>query len=99
MISGRKSMNSMRKFLYVLMAVGMAAFALPAIAADKLFDISVAQAVTEPPPGVLPAGETTTLSVTFTNKSPDGNSVIKSVRLTAPLGVTFTSATVPSGAG
>jgi hypothetical protein len=30
----------MRKFLYVLMAVLMAAFALPAAALDKMFSIS-----------------------------------------------------------
>jgi hypothetical protein len=91
-------MDQVRKALFLVAALMLGAFALPATAADKLFDISVTQGSVSPP-GTLAAGQTSTIVVTFTNLSPAGNSVIKSVRVTAPAGVIFTSASVPAGAG
>ena len=72
-------MNSMCKFLCILTAVVMAAFALPAVALDKQFNITVTPA--PPTPYLLPAGQTTNVTVKFTNLS-SGNSNISSLILT-----------------
>jgi hypothetical protein len=83
-------MNSMRKFLCVLTAVVLVAFALPVVAAIKSFDITVAP-ISLPTQVATGAGTTTTIpqvGFKFANTSP-GNSVIKSVIITAPQGVSL----------
>jgi hypothetical protein len=78
-------MNSMRKVLCFLMAMGLAAFALPA-AADKIFSISMdPSSIPQQLPQTIPH-----LKVTWTNPATNGaNSVINSVKLDVPAGVTF----------
>jgi hypothetical protein len=77
-------MNRMRKVFCFLMATMFAAFALPA-AADKIFSISMNPSSISPPQTIQH------LFVTWTNPSTNGaNSVINSVKLDVPAGVTFT---------
>ena len=86
-------MDYLRKCLWIVAALSLAAFALPSTAADKLFNISV----TSPSPDTMPAGTATPVTIRTTNSSP-GNSVIGSMILTlgspslvGPLTLTVTS--------
>jgi hypothetical protein len=75
-------MNSMRKFFFVLTAVVLAAFALPAIAAsEKIFTLNVS-------PQTLQAGLTVDVNAIYTNTT-NGNSNVNSVILIRPVGVTL----------
>jgi len=77
-------MNNMHKGIYCLLAVLLAAFALPVAAADKLFVMTVT-------PSVIPQGPATTVKVVFTNQTPNGaNSVINAVKVDVPPGVNYT---------
>src|SRR5437879_5477910 len=78
-------MNSMRTILYFLMAMMMTAFALPSDAAtpEKIFSISGI-------PASASAGSAT-ITVTFKNETPTGNSNINSLRLIAPTGWTLSN--------
>ena len=75
-------MNCMRKLLSFLMAMTIAAFASPGIAApgspEKIF--SITGLPTTATPGSI------TFDVTFRNETPSGNSTINSLRLIAPPG-------------
>jgi hypothetical protein len=79
-------MNGMRKMLCFLMAMVLAAFALPTIAApEKVFSLSVS-------PHLLPAtGQPIDVTATYTNTT-GGNSLINSVVLIPPPGVTLSNA-------
>ncbi len=79
-------MNSMRKILYFLMAMMIMAFALPSGAAsspEKIFSVSGI-------PASASVGSTT-VTVTFKNETPTGNSTINSTRLIAPTGWTLSN--------
>jgi len=84
-------MNSMRKFLCVLTAVVMVAFALPATALDKMFSIST------PTTTILPAGATAASAVVRFKNESTGNSTIKSLTLTVSPDVGIVSASGSSG--
>src|SRR6266536_573824 len=84
-------MNSMRKFLCVLTAVVMVAFALPATALDKMFSIST------PTRTILPAGATAASAVVRLKNESTGNSTIKSLTLTVSPDVGIVSASGSSG--
>jgi hypothetical protein len=84
-------MNSMRKWVGLLMALAFAAVALPSSAAGptKIFSIDMS-----------PATVTTTsasLTAKYANQTPNGNSVINTVILSPPAGVTITGASFPFG--
>ena len=87
-------MNSMRKVFFLSMAIVLAAFALPATALDKQFNITVTPA--PPTPYILAAGQTTTVSVKFTNLS-TGNSNISSLILTLANVTVNNTASPPAG--
>ena len=82
-------MMGMRKWVGFLMALAFAVFALPGIAAPaKIFGLVMAPSTVTTATGPLTA--------TFSNLTPNGNSVINTVILTPPTGVTAT-ATFPNG--
>ena len=83
-------MNGMRKWLGILMsAVAIAAVSLPTIAAPaKIFGLTMAPSTVTSSPASLTAK--------FSNLTPNGNSVINTVILSPPAGVTAT-ATFPNG--
>ncbi len=85
-------MNSMRKFLCVLTAVVLAAFALPSFAAQptKIFSLKMSPATVNTSP--------VTLTATYANTTPNGNSVINTVILTPPSGIVVTGTSFPQGA-
>lgn len=77
-------MNSMRKGFCFLMAMGLAAFALPGIAAQpsKIFSLNVS--------GSVPVGGGG-VSATITNLSPTGNSAINSFIIVPPANGTISA--------
>jgi len=84
-------MNGMRKWLGTLIsALALAAISLPTIAAPaKLFGLDMS-----------PSTATTaavTLTAKYSNLTPNGNSVINTVILTPPAGVTVTGTSFPNG--
>ena len=84
-------MNGMRKWLGTLIsALALAAISLPTIAAPaKLFGLDMS-----------PSTATTaavTLTAKYSNLTPNGNSVINTVILTPPIGVTVTGTSFPNG--
>ena len=83
-------MNGVRKWLGILMsALALAAVSLPTVAAPaKIFGLTMAPSTVTSSPASLTAK--------FTNLTPNGNSVINTVILTPPTGVTAT-ATFPNG--
>jgi hypothetical protein len=79
-----KAMNVIRMLCRYAMAIVLAALALPAFAAaspDKVFKVTATPAV------VVVAGASVVID--FANVSPNGNSVIGSIILQPPTGVTF----------
>jgi len=80
-------MNSVRKFVGFVLALALAAFALPGIAApEKKFSVAVSPASltagTVPSPGI---------SVRIKNETPNGNSSINSLTIQLPTGFTLTA--------
>ena len=70
-------------------ALAAAAFAFPATAA-KIYSLNMS-------PSSVTAGTPTTMTATFKNETPNGNSTINSLSLTAPSGLTISSASSPNG--
>jgi hypothetical protein len=83
-------MNSTRKLVGLLMVLAFAVFALPASAAGpaKIFGLTMSPSTV--------TSNTQPLTATFSNLTPNGNSVINTVILTPPNGLTAT-ATFPNG--
>jgi len=86
-----KKMNGMRKIFGLLMAFMLVGFALPSIAAQpsKIFGLVMAPATVPSSPAALTA--------TFSNTTPTGNSVINTVILTPPAGVSVSGILFPQG--
>jgi hypothetical protein len=80
---------ALRLFLGVLL-ITLASVA-SAGGSDKLFSISTSQAT------LLSGATNVPVTVTFRNDSPGGNSIINSIKLAVPLGVTYTVTSVSSG--
>jgi len=87
-----------RVFRILLAATVLAAFALPAVAADKLFLVaaraySVSGSTVTFIGSTIPTGSTTVLLLEYQNQSPNGaNSVIKSIKAWIPTDVKWTFA-------
>ena len=79
-------MNSLRKTVGFLMALMLAAFALPSLAQTKIYSINVS------PLGPNP------VAVTIKNETPNGNSTVNSFIIQPPNGVTVTLASPASSA-
>lgn len=74
-------MTSIRKLLFLVLAVALTAFALPSLAAPaKIFGLTM-DAV---PSGNFIGGQVNTLSAKYTNLTPGGNSTINWVHLSVP---------------
>ena len=84
-------MNNLRNVMRTFLAVALVAFALPAIAQDKIFSLTMS------PPSS--AGSPATLTATFKNLNPTGNSSFNSLVLTAPPGLTITAMAAPPPSG
>ncbi len=92
-------MNRIRKIVTIVAALALAAFALSSMAAttpDKSFSI-----ISPPPsPNLIKAGDTKTVTITFTNVSPkQGNSVINTLTATLQnaVGATLSNPQAQSG--
>jgi|SRR5689334_11811056 len=84
-------MSYLRKSLYLVAAVMLAAFALPSVAAQptKIFSLTMTPANVSTSPA--------TLTAKYTNTTPNGNSVINTVILTPPNGIAVTGVSFPFG--
>ncbi len=85
-------MNGMRKVLGFFMVLMLAAFAMPASAADKLFTLYASTFTGSGTSigNVIPSGTTSVLLLDFANQSPNGaNSVMKSIQVSVPTDVSW----------
>jgi hypothetical protein len=91
-LRGDSSMTSIRKLLGLFATIALMAFAIPGIAADKLFLLSakVYTLTGTSNSGVIPAGTTSIVLLDYANQSPNGaNSVMKSVAVDIPSDISY----------
>ena len=84
-------MTSIRQlFGFIVAVLALAAFAVPAAAQQKVYSLNMA------PPSIT-SGAPAAMTATFKNETPNGNSTINSMSLTAPTGLTITAASIAIG--